>query len=128
MVGDLRVRLAAAIAEGMNLAAEVAEVVAVDVRNWWARAFGRGAAWDEARDLALVMAAFVARDMGHRDVEDRIREMIPAGSMFRRADDPIRVRQTFSDVPPDAFVERIRVDVRAAMDRAGADRARRSDV
>jgi len=49
------------------------------LRNWWARAFGRGAAWDEGRDAALANAAMVAYDMGRPDIRRAINQLIPPG-------------------------------------------------
>lgn len=60
----------------------------VALRNWLARAFGRGRAWDEGRDLALANAAMVAHDMGRPDIRRAINRLIPEGSPFIPPDDP----------------------------------------
>jgi hypothetical protein len=60
----------------------------VALRNWWARAFGRGRAFDEGRDTALANAAMVAHDMGRPDIRLRINGLMPDGSPFIPMDDP----------------------------------------
>jgi hypothetical protein len=65
-----------------------AEEAKVALSNWWARAFGRGAAWDEGRDTALANAAMVASDMGHPEGRQAINRLIPDGSPFIPMDDP----------------------------------------
>jgi outer membrane murein-binding lipoprotein Lpp len=59
----------------------------VRLRNWWARAFGRGKAWDQGRDTALANAAMVAHDMGHPDVRKAINRLIPDRSPYIPLDD-----------------------------------------
>lgn len=58
----------------------------VPLRNWWARAFGRGAAFDEGRDVALANAAMTAYDMGRPDIREAINRLIPVGSKYKPKD------------------------------------------
>lgn len=58
------------------------------LRNWWGRAFGRGRAWDEGRDTALVNAAILAYNMGRPDIRQAINRLIPDGSPYIPLDDP----------------------------------------
>jgi hypothetical protein len=58
------------------------------LRNWWARALGRGRAWDEGRDTALANAAMVAHDMGRPDIRMAINRLIPMDSPYKPVDGP----------------------------------------
>lgn len=77
-----------ALGAAARVAAELAEPAAVALGNWWARALGRGAAWDEGRDAALCNAAMLAHDMGRPDIRQAINSLIPDGSPFIPLDDP----------------------------------------
>jgi hypothetical protein len=69
-------------------ASDTAKQARTALSNWWARAFGRGEAWDEGRDTALANAAMVASDMGYPDVRKAINHLMPDGSPFIPFDDP----------------------------------------
>jgi hypothetical protein len=71
---------------GERTAVRLYRVAACRLRNWWARAFGRGAAWDEGRDTALANAAMVAYDMGRPDIREAINRLIPVGSKYKPLD------------------------------------------
>lgn len=64
----------------------IGETLVVAARNWWARAFGRGRAWDEGRDTALANAAMVAHDMGRPDIRHAINRLMPKDSPYRPRD------------------------------------------
>jgi hypothetical protein len=89
-----------------DAAVRIAAVGIVAADNWWRRALGRGAAWDEGRDTALANAAMVAHDMGRPDIRQAINRLIPDGSPFIPFDDPrhpknIHVHMRFNDEDPD---------------------------